>query len=247
MRKISFIIVIMFACFSHSQTIIRKKNTTAFYTDHFSVNKNTLQKHGQFIRMSNLKSDTLISGLYDNDKRIGRWRFFDITGNLQLQYDYDNNTFTHIADTIKNIKKFSIRTDSTFRFTNVDRPPLYLSDTEDLYRTIATGFVLPAIISKKKITGRSVASFEIDDNGKLSNIEINQTLHPELDKAIISVIEKLENNWQPAIKNGKPIVTCFLVVVNVLRSNEPVPQIIEQPHIMFLTVQNSGYKEIRFR
>lgn len=247
MRKISFIILIMFACFSHSQTIIRKKNTTAFYTDHFSYNKNTLQKHGQFIRMNNLRPDTLISGLYDNDKRIGRWRFFDNTGNLHLQYDYDNNTFTHIADTIKNIKKFSFRTDSTFEFIDVDRPPLYLSDADDLDRTMATGFVLPAIISKEKIKGRSVASFEIDINGKLSNIEINQTLHPELDKAIISVIEKLENTWQPAVKNGEPIATCFLVVVNVITSNEPVPQIIEQPHIKFLTVQHSGYKEIRFR
>ena len=104
MRKISFIILIMFACFSHSQTIIRKKNTTAFYTDHFSFNKNTLKKHGQFNRMDKLRPDTLISGLYDNDKRIGRWGFFDNTGNLHLQYDYDKNTFTHIADTIKNIK-----------------------------------------------------------------------------------------------------------------------------------------------
>lgn len=247
MRKILLAILIMFACFSHSQTIIRKKNTTAFYTDHFSVNKNTLQKHGQFIRMNNLRPDTLISGLYDNDKRIGRWRFFDSTGNLHLQFDYDNNTFTHIADTIKNIKKFSFRTDSTFKFIYVDRPPLYLSDADDLYRTMATGFVLPAIISKEKIKGRSVASFEIDNNGKLSNIEINQSLHPELDKAIIAVIENLENTWQPAVKNGEPIITCFLVVVNVITSNEPLPQIIEQPHLMFLTVQHSGYKEIRFR
>ena len=46
-----------------------KKVNNGYYTEYFTVDKKTSEKHGQYLRMNNMRPDTLLKGAYENGKR----------------------------------------------------------------------------------------------------------------------------------------------------------------------------------
>lgn len=246
MKRISLLLCLVCSFMTYAQGTKTKKVNKKYYTEYFTMVKKTSVKDGRYFRLNNMTLDTLITGTYKNGERGGEWTFYDNKGKLYLQYNYDSKSVMYLSDTIKAIDKFFIKTDSVFKFTVVDRAPIYLSDADDVYRTLATNIVLPGIIAKQNIKGKSIASFEIDKEGNLVNIEIKQSLHPELDKMISETIGKLNEGWLPAIKDGKPVVAGYVLVVNVLPSDERAPKVTELPFMFTLTIFYYGKSEIKF-
>ncbi len=216
-----------------------------YFTEHYTIDKKTSLKHGLYFRMNNLKPDTLITGAYEKGEQVGEWSFYDNNGKLYLQYDYAEKAVKYLSDTIKAVDKFFIKTDTVSEYVSVDRAPIYLSDADAVYRTLATGIALPDVIAKKKIKGKSIAGFEIDTKGNLVNIQIKQSLHPDLDKKIVGAIGKLNEAWLPAIKDGEPVVAGYIFVLNVLSSDERPPKVRELPFMFTVTLVYYGRTEIR--
>lgn len=242
MKKILLSLCVMCCLTISAQEIKAKKITNRDYTEYFAVKKKTSQKHGPYLRLNNATPDTLMKGAYENGERAGEWSFYDKRGKLYFQYDYGSKAVTYLADTIKAVDKFYIKTDSVFEYTTVDRPPLYLSNDVDIFRTFFN-IRLPIAIQDKNIKGRSIATFEIDTLGNVANIKIKQSLHREFDKNIMETIGKLNAGWLPAIKDGAPVVAGYVMVINVLPIGEKTPKTQELPFMFTLTM--NYYSETR--
>ncbi len=245
MKKILLSLCVMCCLTTSAQEIKAKKTTNRDYTEYFAVKKKTRQKHGPYLRMNNATPDTLMKGAYENGERAGEWSFYDKHGKLYFKYDYLNKAVTYLADTIKAVDKFFVKTDSALKYTAVDRPPLYLSNEVDIFRTF-TSLKLPITIPDKSIKGKSIATFEIDTKGNVANIKIKQSLHREFDKNIVEIISKLNTGWLPAIKDGVPVVAGYVLVINVVPMGEEVPKLQELP-FMFVVTINYGNMVIRSR
>lgn len=242
MKKILLSLCVMCCLTTSAQEIKAKKITNRDYTEYFAINKKTSQNHGPYLRLNNATPDTLMKGAYENGERAGEWSFYDKRGKLYFQYNYGNKAVTYLSDTIKAVDKFYIKTDSVFEYSTVDRPPLYLSNDVDIFRTFSN-MRLPIAIQDKNIKGRSIATFEIDTLGNVANIKIKQSLHREFDKNIVETIGKLNAGWLPAIKDGAPVVAGYVMVINVLPIGEKTPKTQELPFIFTLTM--NYYSETR--
>ena len=242
MKKILLSLCVMCCLTTSAQEIKAKKITNRDYTEYFAINKKTSQNHGPYLRLNNATPDTLMKGAYENGERAGEWSFYDKRGKLYFKYDYGSKAVTYLSDTIKAVDKFYIKTDSVFEYTTVDRPPLYLSNEVDIFRTFFN-IRLPIAIQDKNIKGRSIATFEIDTLGNVANIKIEQSLHLELDKYIVENIGKLDTGWLPAIKDGTPVTARYILIINVLQVGDKVPKEQKLPFIFVVTL--NYYSETR--
>ena len=65
----------------------------------------------------------------------------------------------------------------------------------------------------KKIQGKVVAVFYVEKDGKVTGINIEKPLYPELDREALRVLRMMPD-WQPGIQNDKPCRTkvCIPIV-----------------------------------
>jgi TonB family protein len=83
--------------------------------------------------------------------------------------------------------------------------------------------VYPVTLTKEGIEGKVIVRFSIDEDGLVSNIRIEKSLHPEADRAVIAVFDVMNEEvgkWVPAQKNGKPFETEMVLPVTFASDNK---------------------------
>ncbi|MDJ1466212.1 M56 family metallopeptidase [Xanthocytophaga flava] len=86
------------------------------------------------------------------------------------------------------------------RTTSVDQMPEYSGGTDALYREISQTIRYPLSARKAGAQGQVVASYTINKEGKLENIEITQGVHSDVDQEVIRVLSNLKQTWTPGQK-----------------------------------------------
>ena len=81
-----------------------------------------------------------------------------------------------------------------------------LNGYPDLYDYFNATLVYPASALNDSIQGVQIISFVINKNGKVEQIEVEQSLGPEFEKESIRLIENMPE-WKPAKLDGKPMST----------------------------------------
>lgn len=76
----------------------------------------------------------------------------------------------------------------------------------DLYDYFNANLVYPASALKDSVQGVQIISFVINKNGKVEQIEVEQSLGVEFEKESIRLIENMPE-WKPAKLDGKPVST----------------------------------------
>ncbi len=70
----------------------------------------------------------------------------------------------------------------------------------------------PAEARRNGITGTVYASFVIDKDGSVTNVEILRGVHPTIDEAVIKAIQN-SPQWEPGINNGKYVRVRYSVAI----------------------------------
>lgn len=78
-------------------------------------------------------------------------------------------------------------------------------------QSIAANIKYPVIAQKEKIQGSVVIKFVVEKDGSISNIEVVRSVHPELDKEAVRVVNLIPNKFIPAKYNGEIIRSFFLL------------------------------------
>lgn len=74
----------------------------------------------------------------------------------------------------------------------------------DFRQWVATKIGYPRYMLEKGIEGTMIASFVIEKDGRVSNIEIVQSVHPMCDKELERIL-RYSPRWTPGMKDGKPV------------------------------------------
>ena len=123
--------------------------------------------------------------------------------------DYPRNLLNQPSVFLKDLaKKFDITltsfTSSSDRvYETAEQDPLYPGGMVALYRWVSDN-VGPLL---KGVEGHGRVKFEfiIEPDCSISNVTVTKGIHPDLDKEIVAVVEKMPK-WQvPARMNGKPV------------------------------------------
>lgn len=82
-----------------------------------------------------------------------------------------------------------------------DRDATFPGGLEAIRKYLDKNFVRPLECSD--IEGNMEVAFIVDEEGKVSMVEVTKSLHPKLDKALTQVFMNMPK-WQPAMRDGKP-------------------------------------------
>ena len=82
-----------------------------------------------------------------------------------------------------------------------DRDATYPGGLEAIRKYLDKNFVRPLECSD--IEGNMEVAFIVDEEGKVSMVEVTKSLHPKLDKALTKLFMNMPK-WQPAMRDGKP-------------------------------------------
>jgi protein TonB len=99
-----------------------------------------------------------------------------------------------------------------YDFTEEDAQ--FLGGNDFLQKWIATNFELPSDLIKSE-QGKIYLSFVIEKDGSVSNVRIVKGLSEKLNEIAIKVVEKMPK-WKPAINNGKPVRSRYMLPISVV-------------------------------
>lgn len=134
------------------------------------------------------------TGQYINNKRVGRWLAFDITGTLVQLYDFDQSKLlfdTSIKDSLQ---------------YNQTRSPLFLGGEEELRRFILENFDPNTTRYIGRDSTRLIGEFVIKSNGAIDQLNVLKgKATRELRQEITRILQETSGNWLSALSNGEPI------------------------------------------
>ena len=108
--------------------------------------------------------------------------------------------------------------------TIVDQMPRYVFGEQGLAEFIAHNIRYPKEARQQGIEGRILCSFIVGSDGSISNIEVVEGLHPQLDNEAIRVLG-LMPRWEPGLNDGEKVNVKCLLPIDFTIDEEPIPAV----------------------
>jgi TonB family protein len=151
------------------------------------------------------------SGLYNNNKRVGIWKYYDWDQKEYLAYDYTNDSIvSYKADTSKQIIILGDDTISDY----AERPVLYMGSRLKLFNFVLNNMNYPEYAKDHWITGRVCVGVVVNEEGKPVDYFIDKSVDKSLDDEALRVIKKFRGQWIPAIYKGKVVKAVYIYPMN---------------------------------
>lgn len=202
----------------YAQTYEEITNKGFKYTDTYHIDKKSKSKEGTYLKVNNNSRDTLITGNYDNNRKVGLWKYNSSRNKPYLYYDYSNKEIKVFPRDIAKIDTFLVKSDSAYELRKVDRAPAYLGYKSEIRDIIQLNGKVPVWLQEQGITGSSLYTFVVDSLGKMVDIRIEKSLDKEFDREILNSIKLIDGEWLPAIVNGKPVDSKFFILATISKN-----------------------------
>ncbi|CAK7001382.1 MAG: hypothetical protein PETM_00006 [Petrimonas sp.] len=113
-------------------------------------------------------------------------------------------------------------------YSIVDKMPQYPYGEKELAGFIAHQLRYPKEARQQGVQGRILCSFIVAVDGSISNIEVVQGLHSQLDNEAIRVLS-LMSKWIPGENNGEKVNVKCLLPIDFTIDEEPIPALSSNP------------------
>ena len=101
----------------------------------------------------------------------------------------------------------------------VDQMPTYPGGQSALFQWLSHIIKYPVEAERHGIQGRVITQFVVMPDGILDSIKVVNSVDPSLDNEAIRVIRAMPK-WNPGMKNGKPVMTRYILPVSFRLSNK---------------------------
>lgn len=98
-------------------------------------------------------------------------------------------------------------------FDVVEQMPEYPGGIKALLDYLCQNVKYPADAEKQKIEGRVIATFVVETDGSISNIEVVKPAFPSLDAEAVRVLSGMPK-WKPGMQSGKVVRVKYTVPIN---------------------------------
>lgn len=100
-----------------------------------------------------------------------------------------------------------------YDFVSVEKQPSFPGGISNFYRYLSHEIKYPVAAQRNNTKGKVFATFVVEKNGALTDIQITRSLSPETDKEALRVLNK-SPRWTPGLINGKPVRVKYNINVN---------------------------------
>jgi hypothetical protein len=228
MTRLLIIMTVILPITAKTQELKKVKNQTLYdYEEYYVLKEDKKIKQGQYIKLTQFKKDTLVSGKYEvntkngnwryfergiliaqgtynSDKKTGLWEYFE-NGSLITKYDYSENLLVYQSQTDY---EYEILQENRTIKSKLERPPVY----PHFYPLIYEKLTYPMTALRMAVFGKVLVSFVVNENGTTSDYKIENDIGADCGKEIPNVLKEFNKDWLPGILNAKPIATRVFVV-----------------------------------
>lgn len=155
-------------------------------------------------------------GLVVDGYKKGIWNYFDKTGEMVLQVNYDNAKILFVKPTNE---KFYIRKNNEWDFKKVDKQAIFLGSPAEMDNLLNENIRFPKEALKSFSSGKTVVSFVVNKHGEAGEFEVVKDFGFEAGNEVIRVLDVLPNLWLPSEIDGDLVDTKFYIAV-VFEGNE---------------------------
>lgn len=97
-------------------------------------------------------------------------------------------------------------------YTEVDELPQFPGGNEAMYQWLFNNIRYPAAAAENGIDGRVVVKFVVEPDGMITNVEIVNSVDPDIDAEAKRVVRRMPK-WIPGKNKGKPVRSYFIMPV----------------------------------
>lgn len=227
MKKIC-ILIFLSAVFinknSFSQELKYKRRDNVQTVDHYFIDRKSEELNGKFQKINKESGDTLIEGFYEKNEKTGLWNYRCKNGSFK--YNYSTKELINSKCSLFLSDSFTVRIGDNYVLTKVEIPAVYLGYENELKDIIAFNFKIPISIMENNLSGYTIASINIDTNGKINGVNIEKPFDKKFDKTLKQFLEsEIKGDFLPAIYNNSIVESKLFIVIDV--SSSPRKYIIE--------------------
>lgn len=126
-----------------------------------------------------------------------KWGYIDKQG---------NTTFNSLTTTTNN----NVQNTNTEVIDVTETMPSFVGGQTAMFRWISEHLQYPEEAMNKGIKGRVIASFYVEKDGTIGNVEIEKSVHPLLDNETIRLLKSMPK-WIPGTQDGSPVRVKYTV------------------------------------
>lgn len=98
-------------------------------------------------------------------------------------------------------------------FDVVEQMPEYPGGMQALFEYLSQNVKYPEDAEKQKVEGRVIATFVVETDGSISNVEVVKPAFPSLDAEAVRVLSGMPK-WSPGMQSGKVVRVKYTVPIN---------------------------------
>ena len=164
------------------------------------------------------KKTAIASGMYNNDKKVGVWHFFDSKGNLLQNFDYTSKKLLYEAPELKTNSKLGYFVDKELTDTDRTTKPVKAGGRYYGYLPYALLFKLPGnLMDINRAASYAVIELLVSPGGRLADYKVHLVSgnFQKTFKMNINALSDEDKEFIPATVNGEPIgcrisITCSI-------------------------------------
>ena len=162
------------------------------------MKSDTAVKNGFYNRF--YKNKIIESGHYHNNAKTGLWRYYNLKGIFEFEYDFTNNVVTRLSGD---------------RDPSMETPCLFKGSPLIPYLYIVEHVRYPKEAVDLDLSGKVVLGLKINKEGKVWAMYLAEKFHHSLDSEVMRVARSFPSDWEwlAATKFGKPVSGEYLITV----------------------------------
>lgn len=98
-------------------------------------------------------------------------------------------------------------------FDVVEQMPEYPGGIQALFEYLSQNVKYPSDAENQKVEGRVIATFIVETDGTINNVEVVKPVFPSLDAEAIRVLSAMPK-WTPGKQSGKEVRVKYTVPIN---------------------------------
>ena len=157
----------------------------------------------------------------NNQKNYEEWfRFNEMTDKYELYYWIEpspqNNPSTSSSSTTTSSAEQNRKNSSTnvsIYQEPIEIEPSFPGGQTALLNWLSSQVHYPPEAEKKGIQGKSVVSYVVETDGSISNVQIVNSVSPEIDAEAVRVVKSMPK-WTPGYQNGTPVRIKYNLPIN---------------------------------
>ena len=151
---------------------------------------------------------------YNEGVKTGIWEFYNIQGTLSWTYNFNTSSATYLIENTADGFYAYMGSDGKWVRKQPDVKTIWLSSESQWNNFLVNNLKFHEESVPARIPGKPEIHVYVDENGNATDYKMGNDIEKDMDKEAIRVAKLYDPEFVPAMKNGKPVKSIYVLKVS---------------------------------